>query len=267
VVAEKRALLSEAFAQLPSDTRETLTLFYREGQSIAQVAALLEVSEVAIKKRLSRARKSLRHGVLEQLGETLSASAPGAAFAMSVTAALSLAAPRAATAMTVSASKAASSSAGVLGVALTWLLKAIAAVALTSAFGVIAAAFGARAMRRVARDDREKQQLLWIWLAVAGTFLSSSIGFEVRARTLQNHWLDVFIYDFFTLALLGLYFLWLPRIVRRRFEAEMHEDPARATAARRRDRMGKIIGWGLGLGVSWPLLILKHLHLWLWAQR
>ena len=57
---EDRMRLSEAIDALPESTRETVLLFYREGQSIAQVALLLGLSEEAVKKRLSRARETLR---------------------------------------------------------------------------------------------------------------------------------------------------------------------------------------------------------------
>src|SRR5260370_22133218 len=57
---EESQALSEALSSLPEETREVLTLFYREGQSVAQVASLLELSEAAVKKGLSPARAALR---------------------------------------------------------------------------------------------------------------------------------------------------------------------------------------------------------------
>ena len=88
VAREEAAALAEALAALPDDTREVLTLFYREGQSVAQVAELLDLTEAAVRKRLSRARQSLRAAVLERVGETLKTSAPGAAFTAGILAAL-----------------------------------------------------------------------------------------------------------------------------------------------------------------------------------
>ena len=41
--------------------------------------------------------------------------------------------------------------------------------------------------------------------------------------------------------------VWLHRVISRRLEAEMREDPVRALAQRRRERRSAIIGWSLGL--------------------
>jgi hypothetical protein len=51
----------------------------------------------------------------------------------------------------------------------------------------------------------------------------------------------------FVATLAALYGVWLPKILRRRFEAELRDDPPRALARRRRERRAAIIGWTLGL--------------------
>src|SRR5262245_53656241 len=91
--AEQRRALGHALASLPEDKREVLILFYREGQSVAQVATLLDLSEDAVKKRLSRARTALRGMVLDELDESLKRTAPGSAFTIAVMAALPLTMP------------------------------------------------------------------------------------------------------------------------------------------------------------------------------
>ncbi len=48
LAAEEREVLRDALAALPDETREVLALYYREGQSVAQVAALLDLSEDAV---------------------------------------------------------------------------------------------------------------------------------------------------------------------------------------------------------------------------
>ena len=78
-------------------------LFYREGQSVAQVATLLDLSEDAVKKRLSRARTALRGMVLDQLGDSLTRTAPGSAFTIAVMAALPLTMPLSASAAAAAA--------------------------------------------------------------------------------------------------------------------------------------------------------------------
>ncbi len=77
---EEEAVAAEIIATLPEDSRETLLLFYREGQSSQQVADLLGLSDAAVRKRLSRARTLVRDELLKHFGEFARATAPGAAF-------------------------------------------------------------------------------------------------------------------------------------------------------------------------------------------
>lgn len=56
VAAEERAAVARAVDGLPVGAREVVILFYREGESVRQVAELLDLSEAAVKQRLSRAR-------------------------------------------------------------------------------------------------------------------------------------------------------------------------------------------------------------------
>ena len=63
-------------------------LFYREQQSIEAVARALELSEDAVKQRLSRGRKVLQEEVLAMVEGGLARTAPGRAFTVAVLAAL-----------------------------------------------------------------------------------------------------------------------------------------------------------------------------------
>src|SRR5690606_7880632 len=81
---------------LPEETREILLIYYREGQSSKQVADLLGMQDAAVRKRLSRARQSLRDDLLKRLGDFARASAPSAAFTAIVVAGLSISSPAAA---------------------------------------------------------------------------------------------------------------------------------------------------------------------------
>jgi len=257
---EELAALRDALAALPAETREALALYYREGQSVAQVAALLDLTEDAVKKRLSRARATLRESLVERLGQTLGATAPGAAFETSVMAALPLATPGTASALAASASKASGGAAGAVWASLHWLLMAAAAIAVTAAAGVLGVLFGGRSFLTEARDEQERRELRRFVGAAVAAVLLAAIGFEFRARSGASGWGDAIVFGAFTLALVGLYHVWLPRIVRRRFEAEMREDPLGALARRRRERRCAAAGWALGLGGAWLALILK---LWL----
>lgn len=85
---EEHLALAEAIEHLPDEAREVITLYYREGQSIRQVAALLGLGEDAIKKRLERARGVLKASVLERFAGSVTKTAPGAAFTATVAAAV-----------------------------------------------------------------------------------------------------------------------------------------------------------------------------------
>jgi len=94
---EEEAILWRSVEKIPELYREPLILFYRQHQSIEQVAVALEFSD-AVKQRLARGRKLLQEEVQAFVENTLRRSAPGQAFSSAVLAALPLAAGPAATA-------------------------------------------------------------------------------------------------------------------------------------------------------------------------
>ena len=93
--------------RIPETYREPLILFYREHQSIETVAANLELSEDAVKQRLSRGRKLLQEQVLAFVEGALARTNPGQAFTLGVLAALpiTLASSAKAAAMAAAAAK------------------------------------------------------------------------------------------------------------------------------------------------------------------
>ena len=60
IAREEQELLDRTLQSLPESYREPLVLFHREGQSVARVADLLELSTAAVKQRLSRGRQLLK---------------------------------------------------------------------------------------------------------------------------------------------------------------------------------------------------------------
>jgi RNA polymerase sigma factor (sigma-70 family) len=98
---EEEVVASDIISALPEDSRETLLLYYREGQSSQQVAALLGLSDAAVRKRLSRARSIVREEMLRRFDDFARSSAPGAAFAMVVVGGLVGAAPAASAATVI----------------------------------------------------------------------------------------------------------------------------------------------------------------------
>ena len=92
VLSDEREIAAfELISALPDDSRETLLLFYREGQSSQQVALLLGISDAAVRKRLSRARQLVRDELLQRFGEFAQGSAPSVGFSLAVVAALGMA--------------------------------------------------------------------------------------------------------------------------------------------------------------------------------
>jgi RNA polymerase sigma factor (sigma-70 family) len=91
---EDRELLARALTEIPETHRETLVLFYLQGQSVAEIASALEISEDLVKQRLSRARRAVRESVAERVESVLTRTRLRPAFRAGVVAALTVASSR-----------------------------------------------------------------------------------------------------------------------------------------------------------------------------
>ncbi len=249
---EQALLVAEAIDSLPEDSREVVILFYREGCSVEQVSRLIQMSEGAVKKRLSRARQALRVELFERFGDSLRHSTPGAAFTLGVTAGIALGTPSAAAA----AGFGAASSLGA-GTSLAKLLSLLSGVVL--GFGSAAGAvwFGASGLLKKAEEPREKAALRrfrWVNLGLVGL---AFLGFQVTPLVLPLPWSVVVPFVAYALALSLSYRLWLPRILRERLARERLND-SQAFRAQRiaalKSLGGLLIGLMLGsLGVFFGL--------------
>jgi RNA polymerase sigma factor (sigma-70 family) len=249
--AERREVLRDALAALPQQTREVLILYYREGQSAAHVASLLELSEDAVKKRLSRARASLRRTMLERLGDTLATTTPGDSFTMAVMVALPLSMPLAGSAAAAGGAKIATAAAKSSGV-WPWIVACVAPIGPALAGitgGLLGVIVGGRGIRKGARDDRERRELRWFTAASVATVVL--FGFGIQLAIYRPAWVSIVDYAAFNVVMLVLHLYWLPRIVARRRAAEMMEEPVSAAHKRRRDRVYTIVGLVGGLGMGW----------------
>ena len=85
---EEEGILWRSMERIPENYREPLVLYYREHQSVEKVAAALDLSEDAVKQRLSRGRKLLQEQVLAFVEGALERTSPGKAFTIGVLAAL-----------------------------------------------------------------------------------------------------------------------------------------------------------------------------------
>ena len=87
---EEKAILWRSLERIPEIYREPLVLFYREHQSVEAVAQDLELSEDAVRQRLSRGRKLLQEQFLAFVAGALKQTSPGKTFTLGVIAALPL---------------------------------------------------------------------------------------------------------------------------------------------------------------------------------
>src|ERR1043166_8361417 len=81
---EEEVILWRSLERIPEIYRDPLVLFYREHQSIESVAAALDLSEDAVKQRLSRGRKLLAEEVTAFVESALERTSPGKAFTLRV---------------------------------------------------------------------------------------------------------------------------------------------------------------------------------------
>jgi RNA polymerase sigma factor (sigma-70 family) len=244
---ERERAAADLIAALPEDSREVLLLFYREGQSSQQVALLLGLSDAAVRKRLSRARQSLRADLLARFGEFAADSAPGVAFTSMIATALTLASPPAAakTLLTVGAAGGAKT----VGKLLLGAAGSIA-VAMIAAFAGIW--LGLRKQLKGALDEEERRGLIRS-AAINGM---ATVGFLICVLLLvrfDDGWVLSVVA---TLAFMAVVFhqtiVVQPRVMARRHALEAQRDPVRAAKMRRRERIecwvGATIGFVCGFG-------------------
>jgi RNA polymerase sigma factor (sigma-70 family) len=148
---EEEAILWRALERIPDSYREPLILFYREHRSVERVAQELELSEDAVKQRLSRGRAMLTEQVAAFVEGTLERTTPGQAFTLGVLAtlpSLTLSAKAATIGATAAKGSASANAAGLAGI-----------------FGAISALFfiGSYADYRLCREEvrtnEERQRL------------------------------------------------------------------------------------------------------------
>jgi len=249
LAAEDRLALGEALAGLPDETREVLTLYYREGQSTAQVARLLDLDEAAVRKRLSRARAALKAALLDRAAHALGQTPPNRAFTAAIMAGLPIAGPAGG-----SAALAAQSAVKAAG-SLKFLLAFGGAFA-GAAGGIAGVVFGSRKLLREARDDQERRELRRFTAASVLAVVVCAAMFPISHQLTRAPWAAVLNFAVFLASLGVLHHVWLPRIIARRLAQEMIEDPERARQRRRAERRAAILGWSLGVGFGTLGLVL-----------
>lgn len=85
---EQSELVWSAIGEMDEKYRETLILYYRSGQSVAEIAEMTALTEETVRQRLVRARKSLKSKLETMIGDILTDTAPGDVFTLGVMTAL-----------------------------------------------------------------------------------------------------------------------------------------------------------------------------------
>ncbi|MCX6956564.1 MAG: sigma-70 family RNA polymerase sigma factor [Verrucomicrobia bacterium] len=165
VSREEEAAVFDLISKLPEDYRETLVLYYAEGRSTAAVATALDISEDAVRQRLTRGRRLLQDRVLNQVEGTLGRRSLGTAFAVAVLALLPAPSAPAAVIGGSMLPLAAGAVAGSAGLALGSRLGWIGAAA-GCGCGLMGGWLGARAAFAQARNTAQRRGLITMTLLV-----------------------------------------------------------------------------------------------------
>ncbi|MCU0785819.1 MAG: sigma-70 family RNA polymerase sigma factor, partial [Verrucomicrobia bacterium] len=213
---EEEAILWRSLERIPEIYREPLVLFYREHQSIERVAEELELSEDAVKQRLSRGRKLLHEEVLAFVEGALARTNPGQAFTVGVLAALPVFATSASAAtvgVTAMKGSSAAKGAGLLGTI------GFAAAALGAVTGGLFAIRGRIQNARSARERKFLARASWGILVWKVLFLAALLlVFSFTGGVIINNARDATGWSLFWVGLFGVwvaYSIWMTRRQRR----------------------------------------------------
>ncbi|KAF1719675.1 RNA polymerase sigma factor [Pseudoxanthomonas wuyuanensis] len=246
---EQEQAAAEVIATLPADSREVLLLYYRESQNSQQVASLLGLTDAAVRKRLSRARRFVREALLERFGEFARTSAPSAAFASTVAGLLATATPPAA------AATALTSGSALAGKGLLKLLGASAgAIAAGMLLAIGAVWFGIRKQLREPLDRQERDALLRYGAfnsALIVVFIVAAIGLKPLPGWIPHVSLTL-------LYIIGVNWSslrWLPRILKRRRDRDLQLDPAGTALKLRKTRLCKVTGPLVGSAIAMAAIL------------
>jgi RNA polymerase sigma factor (sigma-70 family) len=172
---EEKAILWRSLERIPEIYREPLVLFYREHQSIETVARDLELSEDAVKQRLSRGRKLLQEQLLAFVAGALKQTSPGKTFTLGVMAMLPLLAASAkAATVTAAAGKGSSAAKAAAGGGTLSAFLSAGVMMLFSLFGVFGLA-GRWLGRKMGLASREspwgRKRIMQFWRTLGLGFL------------------------------------------------------------------------------------------------
>jgi len=228
---EEEVILWTVLAQVPETYREALVLYYREHQSVQEVAEAMELSEDAVKQRLARGRQVLKAQVEEYLMNALRRTGPSAAFTASVVTALNASAGKAAAAGTAAlVSQATGGLAGTTAGATVGLVGGIAGAMI----GVAGAAVGVTCSIRSARSPRERAYLVKIsWITCIAVALEVGIYLYVafcQRGLFTSVWFQTAFWGLHSVALVTAIIITNKRLARIQIEDGTRPGPMAASS-------------------------------------
>jgi RNA polymerase sigma factor (sigma-70 family) len=136
---EEEMMLNQALMQIPEEYREPLVLYYRQEQSVKEVAESLDIPEATVRTRMHRGRQMLKDQVATMVERTLEKTGPSKKFtkAVMVSIGAGLAAGTAATAGMAAAGAGVSTAAtGILTATVAKAAAIVAAVILSAGVAI-----------------------------------------------------------------------------------------------------------------------------------
>ena len=225
ITNEEKAILWRSLERIPETYREPLVLFYREHQSVERVAEALDLSEDAVKQRLSRGRKLLQDEFLAFVEGALERTSPGQAFTHGVLAALPhIAIVGSSSAIGSAAVKGGATAKGAVSAGLFAMIKGVL-------IKFSPAVAGTWMMLKLPESERERKfarkayVVLWIGTILYPLTLLLGI-FAGRSYWHTHPWmqtLGILSSAFGFVAVLGAYTLWMSRVQRRIRKQEMEK--------------------------------------------
>ncbi len=187
---EQQAIVWGALEGIPEQFREPMVLFYREQQSVRQVATGLGLSEGLTRQRLLRGRRMLKESVASLVEETLGRTRPSKVFTVAVIAALP--------AITAEAASAAIAGAAAKGsvAAKSAAILSLIGEALGPMLGLVGSIINLRATIVNIKSARERKFMVTMaWIGISYGFVSLAvIIFMMGLRpTWIRFWLVLFM--------------------------------------------------------------------------
>ena len=200
---EQETIVWGALEEIPEQFREPMVFFYREQQSVKEVAAGLGLSEEATRQRLLRGRRMLKESVSSLVEETLGRTRPGKVFTVAVIAALP--------ALTAEAASAAITGAAAKGsvAAKSAALVSLIGEAVAPLLSIVGSIIGIRASIVNIKSARERKFMVTMaWICISYGFVSLAvIIFTMGLRPTQIRfwlvWLGVYVAGIFVLAFIS----------------------------------------------------------------